>query len=140
MKKVVLLMFAMLLMLGCAGSAEEQLKAEIESYQQELPEIMGNGLVMTDCQLLPNEVLYICEMDENYYSLEDSREIRQFLKEAISEGFIEEQDEDVKEMLRLCIETDRGVSYRYVGDQTWQYHHSSSYCARFEGYNQKNVM
>lgn len=118
MKKVVLLMFAMLLMLGCAGSAEEQLKAEIESYQQELPEIMGNGLVMTDCQLLPNEVLYICEMDENYYGLEDSREIRQFLKEAISEGFIEEQDEDVKEMLRLCIETDRGVGYKYVGDQT----------------------
>ena len=111
-------MFTMLLMLGCAGSAEEQLKAEIESYQQELPEIMGNGLVMTDCQLLPNEVLYICEMDENYYSLEDSREIRQFLKEAISEGFIEEQDEDVKEMLRLCIETDRGVGYKYVGDQT----------------------
>ena len=118
MKKVVLLMFAMLLMLGCAGSAEEQLKAEIESYQQELPEIMGDGLVMTDCQLLPNEVLYICEMDENYYGLEDSREIRQFLKEAISEGFIEEQDEDVKEMLRLCIETDRGVGYKYVGDQT----------------------
>lgn len=118
MKKVFLLMFASLfmMMVGCAGSAEEQLKEGVEIVKEDLPEDMGDGVIMSDCQLLPTEVLMVFEMDED--CLDDSRETIEFMKEYIAGMFVLEQDGDIKELLHLCVETNRGMGYKYICNET----------------------
>ena len=102
-----------------ADTALSDLENEINAYASGLPEDIGDGLVITDCLLTGSEVLYICQMDDQEYILENSPEVRQAIKQGIAEWMEQERnDSDIREMLKLCVKADRGIGFQYVGTMT----------------------
>ena len=121
MKKTVFCLMWALLVVACGRevSPETELRNEVEAYQATLPEDLGDGVIMNDCQLLFDEVLYVSEVDEEAYGLEDTGEMRKAIKASIAQSLEQERhDSDMRRMLELCVKTERGLGYQYVGDQT----------------------
>lgn len=121
MKKTVFCLMWALLVVACGRevSPETELRNEVEAYQATLPEDLGDGVIMNDCQLLFDEVLYVSEVDEEAYGLEDTGEMRKTIKAGIAQSLEQERhDSDMRRMLELCVKTGRGLGYQYVGDLT----------------------
>ena len=71
-----LIMGLMLVFAMSSCDNRTQLELGIEEANAELPEDMGNGMVMTHCELVGNSVIYTIECDENEIVMEALKEAK----------------------------------------------------------------
>lgn len=107
----------MALVVMLASCAESKLKAAVEQAGKELPMKAEEGIIITDISLEGDYVVYGAKVDENLYSIDLLEENKAELKKSMM-GELDSSDEDVKEMLKLCKEANKGISYIFTGDQT----------------------
>ena len=100
-----------------ASCAESKLKAAVEQANKEFPMTVEEGLSITGISLEGDYVVYDAKVDESLYSIDLLKESKAELKKSIIEE-LGSGDTDVKEMIKLCKEADKGIAYIYTGDQT----------------------
>ena len=99
------------------NSYEEELRKDVEASRLDLPIDLGEGMVATQINLTEKNLSYIIECDEDYYDFDELRSNKTSLKESLEELIIN-GDEDFKSLIFLLVKTDRGLDYKYVGDQS----------------------
>ena len=94
---------------------EEYLKNQIEMTAQSYPEELGDGMTLTALVEEGNNLVYICELDENVITVADIEESRSAAEESLRQTLAEiANDPAAKMFVRSCIETGRNICYRYV--------------------------
>lgn len=83
----------------------------------QMPMVIDLGLTINKIYLDGDYVIYNCLTDENYYSIDDLREAIPVMKESIDELF-DISDPSVALFISYCLNADKGIAYRYVGDQS----------------------
>lgn len=106
------------LLVGCN---EVTLEASIAAANAECPMRIDEQTVVTKIQRHGDYVEYVAvveetaDMDVNNLNIP---EIREQLRKNILDGIKNQNDNDVREMIRLCKENKVGIEYRYVGSRT----------------------
>ncbi len=120
MKKYLFTLMTGMLLVFAMGSCDNrtQLEIDIEEANAELPEDMGDGMVMTHCELVGNSVIYTIECDENEIVIEALKEAKAEMYEAMVQSLKEETDKDVKELYRLMKEENIDMKFKYVSKQS----------------------
>lgn len=95
----------------------ELLQGIIEITNIQMPMTVDDGLVISDVAIDGAYVVYNCVTDEDLYSIDDLNDAVTEMKEAISEVF-DLTDITILQLLRYCAEANKGIAYRYVGNQT----------------------
>lgn len=100
-----------------ASTPEDLLNQQAAIYNQQLPQDMGDGLVLTNFSVEGEYVVYTCEADENQVSIDYLRENQKELNSAMKLFLIPELDNPAgKILLDLCKETGKDIKYRYIGN------------------------
>ena len=100
-----------LFFMGCTQSLESAVK----DMQAELPMDSGDGMTITECTINGNMLEFVMQYDESEFSLDD-----EFTQSLIKMGIEESKDdfigdEDVKKLLKICKEEDKGMRMLMVG-------------------------
>lgn len=101
-------------------TSKDQLKIAVELAATDCPEDLGDGITMKDILLENGNVVYVCEMDEDYYDVEGSKDplIIKEIKEALMDEILHSNDNDIKEFLKIVKDSEADIIYRYIGDTT----------------------
>jgi len=120
MKKYLFVLMMGLMLVFTISSCDNrtQLEVAVEDANSELPEDLGNGMVMTHCELVGNSVIYVIECDEEMISLDALEENKADLYNGTLEGLRKEADEDVKEYYSMLKEDNIDMKYKYIGKQS----------------------
>ena len=99
-------------------TSKDQLKIAVEVAAANCPEYLGNGLTMKDAVLENGDVVYLYEMDEDYYDIEGCKDplIQASMKTAILEAFLHNEDASVDEFLKVVKDSEADIICRYVGN------------------------
>lgn len=99
-------------------TSKDQLKIAVEVAAAQCPMECGDGTYMTDVLLENGDVVYIYEMDEEYYDIEGCKDpiIQASMKAAILETFLFNEDANVEEFLKVVKDSEADIICRYVGN------------------------
>jgi hypothetical protein len=101
-------------------TSKDQLKIAVEVEAAQCPMDYGDGLTMKDAVLENGNVVYVYEMDEDYYDIEGCKDpltIRE-MKETIMDEILHSNDNDLKEFIKIVKDSEADIIYRYIGDTT----------------------
>ena len=98
---------------GASADPERMLKAKIDIAQSQTPQVVEEGMVMTDINLDKMALTYVYICDETVYDIDLLQENSNILKESIFEEF--NYDPLFKDMINLLIATNRQLVYKCVG-------------------------
>ena len=90
---------------------DNQLKGE----RNRLPYKVASGLMMTDIQDNGSNLVYICEVDENLYELDDMGNSKDELKEDMKKML---KDRAMRKQAEILSSLNKGFEYKYVGKQS----------------------
>lgn len=99
-------------------TSKDQLKIAVEVAAADCPEDLGDGITMKDILLENGDVVYICEMDEEYYDIEGCNDplIQASWKASIMEFIYNNEDANIDEFINIVKESEADIIYRYVGN------------------------
>lgn len=105
-----------LCLLSC--TSKDQLKIAVEVAAADCPEDLGDGITMKDILLENGDVVYICEMDEEYYDIEGCNDplIQASWKASIMEFIYNNEDASIDEFINIVKESEADIIYRCVGN------------------------
>ena len=117
MKKAIIpiLMTAMaLLSVTACNFSDKTFEAIVKAANENCPENMGNGMVMTSIDFDGQSVVYNIECDENYYELSQDLATPE-VKEALLDELLtsEKSDRNVRLFLSVLRKNQKGLSYHY---------------------------
>lgn len=87
----------------------------VEVANEDLPETIDEGLIMTKIVIEGNYLVYICSVDEDEYDIDMIRESKNEVKNAIKKDLLNPNDSDIQYTRRMCKKYHKGIAYRYVG-------------------------
>lgn len=99
-------------------TSKDQLKIAVEVAAADCPEDLGDGITMKDILLENGDVVYICEMDEEYYDIEGCNDplIQASMKASIMEFIYNNEDASIDEFINIVKESEADIIYRCVGN------------------------
>lgn len=99
-------------------TSKDQLKIAVEVAAADCPEDLGDGIIMKDILLENGDVVYICEMDEEYYDIEGCNDplIQASWKASIMEFIYNNEDASIDEFINIVKESEADIIYRCVGN------------------------
>jgi hypothetical protein len=99
-------------------TSKDQLKITVEVIAAQCPMECGDGTCMTDVLLENGDVVYICEMDEEYYDIEGCNDplIQASWKASIMEFIYNNEDASIDEFINIVKESEADIIYRCVGN------------------------
>ena len=104
-------------MLSCSN--DTTLEAAIKIANREMPQVVDEGITVEKIVIEGDYVTYITSIDEDLYNIDEMSSMSPMLKIVHKEGFEElANDKDFKEFVSLCKKCDKGISYKYVGNQS----------------------
>jgi hypothetical protein len=129
MKKIVYsLLVAIISSLALSSCTNDmQLESAIRLANRNMPQVIDEGLT---CEKVVNEdyyVTYIVSTDEDVYPIDDIRESSDLIKLLMDEEL--HSDPEMKDLFDMCKKCNKGISYRYVSNQTGE-----SFSIDFEPY------
>ena len=129
MKKIVYsLLVAIISSLTLSSCTNDmQLESAIRLANRNMPQVIDEGLI---CEKVVNEdyyVTYIVSTDEDVYPIDDIRESSDLIKLLMDEEL--HSDPEMKDFFDMCKKCNKGISYRYVSNQTGE-----SFSIDFEPY------
>ena len=129
MKKIVYsLLVAIISSLTLSSCTNDmQLESAIRLANRNMPQVIDEGLI---CEKVVNEdyyVTYIVSTDEDVYPIDDIRESSDLIKLLMDEEL--HSDPEMKDLFDMCKKCNKGISYRYVSNQTGE-----SFSIDFEPY------
>lgn len=119
MKKKLFALFCLVLLLvvSCSPSSTS-LELSLREARKELPMEVDEGLVVTKILKENKNVIYVCEVDENLYDIDEIKDLKYEVKDDIIKEL--KSDAETRELLNLIKNTDSRLIYRYIGDRTNQ--------------------
>lgn len=105
-----------------SGYSEQDLSEVVREANEEMPLIVEEGLRCDEVILEGNYVIYIYSVDESMYSIRDLKESHRELKNIIKNNLKNSTDEGQKQLCAMCKSNQKGLAFRYVGDETGQTH------------------
>ena len=87
----------------------------VEMANEDLPETIDEGLIMTKIVIEGNYLVYICSVDEDEYDIDMIRESKNEVKKSIKKELLNPNDSDIQYIRRMCKKYHKGIAYRYVG-------------------------
>lgn len=99
-------------------TSKDQLKIAVEVAAADCPEDLGDGITMKDILLENGDVVYICEMDEEYYDIEGCNDplIQASMKASIMEFIYNNEDASIDEFINIVKKSEADIIYRCVGN------------------------
>jgi hypothetical protein len=99
-------------------TSKDQLKIAVEVEAAQCPMDCGDGLTMKDAVLENGNVVYVYEMDEDYYDIEGCKDpiIQASIKTGFMETFIYSEDANVEEFLKVVKDSEADIICRCVGN------------------------
>ena len=99
-------------------TSKDQLKIAVEVAAADCPEDLGDGITMKDILLENGDVVYICEMDEEYYDIEGCNDplIQASWKASIMEFIYNNEDASIDEFINKVKDSEADILYRCVGN------------------------
>lgn len=101
---------------GASSDPERMLKATVDIAKSQTPQVVEEGMVMTDVNLDKMALTYVYICDETVYDIDLLQENSNMVKESM----LEELDNDplFKPTINLLIATNRQLLYKYVGSSS----------------------
>ncbi len=93
------------------------LKSALDVTNLQMPMVIDQGLTINKIYLDGDYVVYNCITDENYYSIDELRNNIHVMQESIDELF-DISNPSVALFINYCLNANKGIAYRYVGDQS----------------------
>lgn len=92
------------------------LSISIEAERTTLPIELDQGMLLTDCSLAGDNIVYTIQLDENMYSIEAMVSNENVVKESMfKEGL---SDPSSKALLDMCKVSHSGLKYTFTGNQS----------------------
>lgn len=99
---------------------EDDLESAIQIANNDMPQIVEEGMRIDEILLEGDYVTYVCTIDEGLYSISDIRASHSEIKEAMLDFL--KNDEESQSFLSICKSHNKGIAYRYEGDETGKTH------------------
>ena len=99
---------------------EDDLESVIQIANNDMPQIVEEGMRIDEILLEGDYVTYVCTIDEGLYSISDIRASHSEIKEAMLDFL--KNDEESQSFLSICKSHNKGIAYRYEGDETGKTH------------------
>ena len=98
-------------------NADEILKGIVENGNLQCPMDIENGMTMEKMSVEGNYVMYDIKIDEDMYSIDALKSnISQAKQNLLNSNLF--SDPMLAKMVEYCVKADKGIAYRYTGDQT----------------------
>ncbi|MDE6272588.1 MAG: hypothetical protein K2M31_06235 [Muribaculaceae bacterium] len=100
--------------------AEKNLRAlqsGIRQANQEFPQKIEEGLIVTEMSMEGDFVVYEVEVDEDVYDIDNLSSNRKNMRAPMLE-FLNSSDPQIILLKNMCIKAEKGIAYKYVGDTT----------------------
>ena len=99
-------------------TSKDQLKIAVEVAAADCPEDLGDGITMKDILLENGDVVFVCEMDEERFDIEGSKDpiIQASIKTGFMETFIYNEDANVEKFLKVVKDSEADIICRCVGN------------------------
>ena len=120
MKKFLLSLFAVAMMTATFVSCDtNQLQREVDEIQKDLPMDMGEGMTIVSVALDDSYLVYTAEIDESLMG-EEMMDFFIANSDMLEESMFEvnEDDQDIKDLCKLCKDNNKGIAYKFVGTIT----------------------
>ena len=101
---------------------EQDLRTIVREANETMPQIVEEGLRCDEIILEGNYVTYIYSVDEAIYNMRDIKDSHRELRQTILNNVKNTADDELKQLCALCRSTNKGLAFRYVGDETGQTH------------------
>ena len=88
---------------------------QVKGERRRLPYSVDRGLKVTDIQDNGANLVYICEVDENLYEVDQMTEAKDELKENMKDML---KDRTMRKQAEILASLDKGFEYQYVGKQS----------------------
>ena len=89
-----------------SSAGRSQLEVEVEKYNDELPEAVAEGLLVTEVAVSGDRVIYKCKMSEDMYDIDSMRDNLNGAKKGIMDSFRDGMDADLREFLQAIVDED----------------------------------
>lgn len=99
---------------GENADPEALLKTMVDNARLQTPQIVDEGLIMTDVTIDAKYYTYVYSCDESNYDIDYMKENLGMVKEEILNG-LSENNSIMKSIFELLKSTNRGIAYKYVG-------------------------
>lgn len=100
---------------------EEESSTSIENVikyaNEDLPETIDEGMILTKIVLEGDYVVYIVSIDEDVYDINEINKKKNEIKKEIKSTLITD-DSDIASFLKICKNYNKGIAYRYIGSDT----------------------
>lgn len=96
---------------------DERMQTAIEQTNLQMPINAADGMTITEVRLIGNKVTYICIVDESKYDIDQMKQNRQQMKQAIL-GAVSNMGPVEKNFIQYIVDAGRDLAYRYQGDTT----------------------
>ena len=100
-------------------SNDTTLDLALKVANRDMPMVVDEGITVEKVVDEDNYVVYITTIDEDLYDMDELSEMQDLLKLTHKEELQAlANDKDFKEFSSLCKKCNKGISYRYVGNQS----------------------
>lgn len=112
MKKITFLGFLLLLLAVVSSCSDPSLNDYVDQFKAQMPQDLGNGLVMNDIGIVDNYLQLDCTSDESELDLSNPmiNMVLPALAESIKGSFVD--NSDMKELMQAC--SDEGKGFRMM--------------------------
>jgi hypothetical protein len=93
---------------------DEELETALGKGRRELPNNLGNGMVMTAMDATSSDLVFTIECDDDKISISMLNQMKSEMKEAMNE-LMTSDDENILILCKLAANTNRGLLFKYVG-------------------------
>lgn len=113
---------------GCSGKTEKEenldnIREGLKEVQSELPQDVGDGVIMESVELSGNNIVYQFEFPEDMLqglTLGQVLDLQPDLKKEMKANMLKELQDDptTKELLDMCRKADVGMEFRFRGSNS----------------------
>lgn len=93
----------------------------IDAANEDLPETIDEGMVLTRMIIEGNYIVYIYKVDPDIYDIDYIRENKSVVKRQIKSEILNSNDFDIKTFVKTCKKYHKGLAYRYVSVESGDY-------------------